>query len=201
MSTEKKEAYLKKRRDNYHKRKAMMAASANEGLHLDSSISTPQIANDSTQSAQPMDVSQIVNTQLFRTPMDVSQKGSNQVFQSPTMKVSHITSTPTFRTPMDVSQKGSNQNFQSPAMKMSQIVSTPDLQTPMNVSQEGNNQNFHSSRLDVSQIAGKQMVQSPMETSQISYFGRNLLTSFQSVMGNPGKHLYARNPSSLLFHL
>jgi hypothetical protein len=53
MSVEKKEAYLKKRCDYYHKRKANMKASAAEGLHLHSSRANPRVTNVSTQLAQP----------------------------------------------------------------------------------------------------------------------------------------------------
>jgi hypothetical protein len=69
MSVEKKETYLKKRRDNYHKQKAIMEAStaiteasAAEGFHLDSSKSKPRFMNVHNQSTQPsMEMSQITN--------------------------------------------------------------------------------------------------------------------------------------------
>jgi hypothetical protein len=142
MSVEKKEAYLKRRRDNYHKRKANMAACNNEGLHLDSSKSTPQ-TNHSTQSAQPLSlgVSQICSTQMFRTPTNASQQASNQLFHTPLMDVTHIASNQFGRTPIYVSQTD-----------------------------------------------GKQLDVTPKEASQNSYYGRNLLTSFQNVMTSPGKN-------------
>ena len=98
MCPEKKEAYLKRRRDNYHKRKALMASSASDsnlasiestvppaqGLYLDHSISRPNNMNACNQSSHsPMDVSQIANTGIFQTPMIQSQKGSNQLFLTP----------------------------------------------------------------------------------------------------------------------
>jgi hypothetical protein len=145
---------------------AITEASAAEGFHLDSSKSKPRFMNVHNQSNQPsMEMSQITNARLFRTPMDVPHKDSNQLFQSPTMDVSQKCSNQLGQLPMNVSPKARNHMFQSP-IDVSQIANDNKFQSPM----------------DVSQIDCNHMFQSPM-------YGRNLLKSFQDVMGNPGKHL------------
>jgi hypothetical protein len=97
--------------------------------------------------------------------MDVPHKDSNQLFQSPTMDVSQKCSNQLGKLPMNVSPKARNHMFQSP-IDVSQIANDNKFQSPM----------------DVSQIDCNHMFQSPM-------YGRNLLKSFQDVMGNPGKQL------------
>jgi hypothetical protein len=110
MSVEKKEEYLKKRRDYYHKRKANMEACvAAEGLHLDSSKANPRVINMSTQLAQPSNqVSEITDSRLVQTPMYMSQQCTNQIFQTPTINVSQMCSNQLDQVPMDVSQLTSN---------------------------------------------------------------------------------------------
>jgi hypothetical protein len=86
-----------------------MEAYAVKGFHLDSSKSKPRFTNVCTQSAQTsIQVSQITDTRLFRTPMDMSQQCSNQMFPS-TMNVSQKCSNQLGQIPMDVSQKCSHQ--------------------------------------------------------------------------------------------
>jgi hypothetical protein len=156
MSVERKEAYLKKRREYYHKRKAIVAASKTEVVHLDCTESTPHTKR-CTQSVQPLSlgVSQICNTQMFRTPTNASQHASNQLF----------------RTPTNASQHASNQLFNTPLVDVTQIASNQFGQPPM----------------DLSQTSGEHMVVNTNEASQATYYGRNLLTSFQNVMSSPGK--------------
>jgi hypothetical protein len=112
--------------------------------------------------------------------MDVPHKDSNQLFQSPTMDVSQKCSNQLGQLPMNVSPKARNHMFQSP-IDVSQIANDNKFQSHMDVSQIDCNHMFQSP-MDVSQIDCNHMFQSPM-------YGRNLLKSFQDVMGNPGKHL------------
>ena len=119
MDPEKKEAYLKKRRESYHKRKALATQSNLEVvqdivpvvLPMNSSPATPQITNVSIQLAQsPMEFFHKAGTQLFRTPMDNFQGAVTRMYQSRTGDST-----------MDIiSQKKGNQFVQSP-MYASQI--------------------------------------------------------------------------------